>query len=42
MTIDFKAIDRSFAATEADGRMSLFEHEVYALLRAAGVSMCSC
>ncbi|MGD0782538.1 MAG: acetate--CoA ligase family protein, partial [Candidatus Aminicenantales bacterium] len=39
MTIDFKAVDRIFAAAEADGRMSLFEHEVYALLRAAGVAV---
>ena len=38
MTIDFKAIDRIFAAAEDDGRTSLFEHEVYELLKAAGVA----
>ena len=38
MTIDFKAINRIFAAAEADGRTTLFEHEVYAMLRAAGVA----
>jgi acyl-CoA synthetase (NDP forming) len=38
MTIDFKIIDRIFAAAEADGRMTLLEHEVYEMLRAAGVT----
>ncbi len=37
MAADFKAIDRIFAEAERDGRSSLFEHEVYALLQAAGV-----
>ena len=39
MTADFKAIDRIFAAAEADGRAFLFEHEVYALLAKAGVAV---
>ena len=29
--------DRIFARAEADGRSFLFEHEVYALLRASGI-----
>jgi acyl-CoA synthetase (NDP forming) len=37
MTIDFKSIDRIFAAAEKDGRASLYEHEVYRMLRACGL-----
>jgi acyl-CoA synthetase (NDP forming) len=39
MAIAFKAIERIFAAAEADGRTTLFEHEVYAMLKAAGVAV---
>ncbi len=38
MTVAFKAIDKIFAAAEADGRDTLFEHEVYAVLREAGAA----
>ncbi|MDD8024867.1 MAG: acetate--CoA ligase family protein [Acidobacteriota bacterium] len=37
MGADFKAIDAIFAAAEKDGRSSLFEHEFYGVLAAAGV-----
>jgi acyl-CoA synthetase (NDP forming) len=37
MAADFRALDAVFEAAERDGRSSLFEHEVYALLGAAGV-----
>jgi acyl-CoA synthetase (NDP forming) len=38
MAIAFKTIDRLFAGAEKDGRAFLFEHEVYALLAAAGLA----
>jgi len=37
MIIDFKKIDRIFDGAEKDNRSFLFEHEVYALLSAAGI-----
>ena len=37
MAIDFKAIDALFDKAEKDGRTFLFEHEVYRMLRAAGL-----
>ena len=37
MTIDFKTIDALFEKAEKDGRTFLFEHEVYQMLRAAGL-----
>jgi acyl-CoA synthetase (NDP forming) len=37
MAIDFKTIDALFEKAEKDGRTFLFEHEVYQMLRAAGL-----
>ena len=37
MSIDFKTIDALFEKAEKDGRTFLFEHEVYQMLRAAGL-----
>jgi len=37
MAADFSAVDRVFEAAERDGRSSLLEHEVYAVLDAAGL-----
>jgi acyl-CoA synthetase (NDP forming) len=37
--IAFASIDPIFARAERDGRSFLFEHEVYALLRAAGIGV---
>ena len=38
MTVNFAAIDAVLAAAEREGRSSLFEHEVYAVLGAAGLA----
>jgi acyl-CoA synthetase (NDP forming) len=38
MPTEFKTIDRIFAKAENDGRLFLFEHEVYAMLAAAGLA----
>jgi acyl-CoA synthetase (NDP forming) len=38
MAVNFAAIDALFATAEREGRASLFEHEVYALLREAGMT----
>jgi len=38
MAVNFAAIDAIFTAAEREGRASLFEHEVYALLREAGIA----
>jgi len=37
MAIDYKTIDSLFEKAERDGRAFLFEHEVYGMLRAAGL-----
>ena len=37
MAFDFTSIDRLFEKAEAEGRTFLFEHEVYQMLRAAGL-----
>jgi acyl-CoA synthetase (NDP forming) len=39
MPIDFKKIDAIFAKAEADNRDFLFEQEVYAMLRLAGIAV---
>ena len=39
MAIPFASIDRIFEAAERDGRTFLFEHEVYGMLRLAGVAV---
>jgi acyl-CoA synthetase (NDP forming) len=37
MTIHFKSIDKIFEKAEKDGRSFLFEHEVYRMLKEAGI-----
>jgi acyl-CoA synthetase (NDP forming) len=39
MSIPFKSIDRIFEGAERDGRTFLFEHEVYGMLRLAGLAV---
>jgi acyl-CoA synthetase (NDP forming) len=39
MAIPFKSIDRIFEGAERDGRAFLFEHEVYEMLRLAGLAV---